>query len=598
MAEIVITRTGNSVNIKDVSAPASHSKLDFTATAGTFYTVLSSDAQAPTTDDTIVIYHKRKGIVGSFAATEFTTPSGADVETIRPLVDALIVSPASSAVATSKTYAEWEALRSTGDLGDYIGQNIIVSDRGDTGLILAVASANAFGLAGIGGFLNPDWQGAGDYSGTPTAFTANQGLWTVALEATLVDGDVVVWNNIHWQVEDFSALAGTSPDTTPLAFTELPGSAANVGYMEEWDAIEFDWANDHIQRRADVRGNDFRMDFASLTEYAYTETISEFQWGRSTTSGNTINSGLCITMNFGGQFIGNAIHPKGEVFGLSGESASQFSHNTVMQRASMSNITLGDGSAVGSCIMETASTMDTMDLSAADCAIGLVRILGGAELSNKTIDTGVSITSCIIGNPMSEPETISASIDGKRTEAGFSNFEATIDIGTNMVLTYDTLANGPFQVGEPISADNGATGNVLADDGVGTMTIERTGATDWYSAANISGGNSTATANILTAYAALVIPPEASHCGILNITSTNPAEEVLLIEGAPTLFDFEIHPESGLILTLAFTPYATALSGSITLPAATLALDGTTGDWAKFRNDETRNNHIDTVQNL
>src|SRR5690349_25056618 len=98
MAEIEITRVGNAVNIKDVSSPESHQKVDFTGNAGEFYTILSSDGQSPESDDSLTIYHNKRGAIGTYAATEFVTPNGADFTIVRPLVDALLLAVAAPSV--------------------------------------------------------------------------------------------------------------------------------------------------------------------------------------------------------------------------------------------------------------------------------------------------------------------------------------------------------------------------------------------------------------------------------------------------------------------------------------------------------------------
>jgi hypothetical protein len=90
MALIEITNTNGAVNIKDVEAPDSHQKLDFSATAGSFDTELVSVSDGAGADDMLVITHASQGRIGAFKAFEFSTPSGADLQTIRPLVEALL----------------------------------------------------------------------------------------------------------------------------------------------------------------------------------------------------------------------------------------------------------------------------------------------------------------------------------------------------------------------------------------------------------------------------------------------------------------------------------------------------------------------------
>lgn len=88
--QIEITRTGNSVAIKDVEAPDSHTNLDFTGDAGSFDTVLSSATGGTDPNDTLTITHDTHGTIGTFTAADFQSPSGADLATVRPFVEALL----------------------------------------------------------------------------------------------------------------------------------------------------------------------------------------------------------------------------------------------------------------------------------------------------------------------------------------------------------------------------------------------------------------------------------------------------------------------------------------------------------------------------
>ena len=55
-------------------------------------------------------------------------------------------------------------------------------------------------------------------------------------------------------------------------------------------------------------------------------------------------------------------------------------------------------------------------------------ILGGIEVSNKAFDPGVLFNGNTIGVPMTETETITENIEGKRAIPGFSDITGTVDI--------------------------------------------------------------------------------------------------------------------------------------------------------------------------
>jgi hypothetical protein len=73
---------------------------------------------------------------------------------------------------------------------------------------------------------------------------------------------------------------GTDPATNASAYQVLPRSTANMGYITEYDQIEYDWTHDWLQYREDIRGNKYRYDFKADTDFA-NNTVSMiplFQW--------------------------------------------------------------------------------------------------------------------------------------------------------------------------------------------------------------------------------------------------------------------------------------------------------------------------------
>ena len=178
-------------------------------------------------------------------------------------------------------YAEAQTLitdynAGTGD-GLAAGSHYFISDKADKGILLLAVTPNQFSLEGQGIFLNPDFQGVGDYTGIPL-FNLNQGVWYAGLEGSLSFADVVFWNGYHYKMIDSGELAGTSPDVTPLAYTVLPKSAANVGYIEEVDFILYDFANDVIIEQHDKRGNKWNPD-----------NVASFQRGNNACANMIIN---------------------------------------------------------------------------------------------------------------------------------------------------------------------------------------------------------------------------------------------------------------------------------------------------------------------
>lgn len=100
MAEYQIIKTGGFVNIKDISAPESFAKLDFTGAVGSFYTRLGSDSGGPANGNTLTIVHAVAGEILTGIVDEFVTPSDASLITLRPIIDALLNTPSTLTPAT------------------------------------------------------------------------------------------------------------------------------------------------------------------------------------------------------------------------------------------------------------------------------------------------------------------------------------------------------------------------------------------------------------------------------------------------------------------------------------------------------------------
>jgi len=236
------------------------------------------------------------------------------------------------------TYTEVQTL-----INDYIAGNGVglvagthykLSDKGDKGIILLAVAPNQFSLEGQGIFLNPDFQGVGDYSGV-SGYNVTRGVWYEDGEnlAIFVNGDIVFWNGLHYKLVDDQSVNLTNPSLNGGAYEVLPKSTANVGYIEEVDFILYDFDNDIIIERHDKRRN-------VVKKHLGAPNITNFQWGNDTVKGNTINTLAYI----------NCINQKGSMYN------NVFTNTTI----SMSNFT----GTLSSCNIFNLSSFNLVDSTA------------------------------------------------------------------------------------------------------------------------------------------------------------------------------------------------------------------------------------------
>jgi hypothetical protein len=235
-------------------------------------------------------------------------------------------------------YTEIEDLKNNSLLEK--GVRYKITDRADNGIVLSAISSNKFSLGGEGVFLNPDFQSVGNYSGVlaevSVAYGNTLGVWQ-STEPGYADGDVVFWDGLHYIVSDAGALAGTDPVSAPLAYTTLPKSAANVGYIEEVDSILYDFTNDQIIWQEDIRGNKWNP-----------SSVSSFQRGNDNVSANIVESNADIDIiNQRGTIRGSTITSKGNSYFLAeNDFIGTFNNNEVS-----SEVQAKDSITINTCII-------------------------------------------------------------------------------------------------------------------------------------------------------------------------------------------------------------------------------------------------------
>ena len=458
-----------------------------------------------------------------------TTPirTFAEGDTIDP---AFLPGGGGGASYTEITYNDMVTAVDTGTLTPG-GWYLITDASGtDLGFLTYAVNENTISVQGVGGYLNADFQAAGDYTGveaeTGVLFMTPIGIWRQSFEeiaipymnltggtfavgdtitgqstgATAVitsdngtdsmtvymtspgvafdgsevldngggvsadmngaagvpdiqQGDVVIWNLLHWQLTDISLLNGTDPATNTAAYTLLAKTAANVGYITAWDVSEFDFHNSWLQYRADLLGNLIRYSKGIDDQnfgYGFS-IIPFFQWGNQTWYGNISNDGAIYQPNSAGfQAAGNVLYPGAFVADnvadkthyfqvntmfpfseyrynnlLATDNYTAYRQNTQQAYSSFNSNTIGDRTEVVNNTLfpnASVSSVSISDNPSVNNAIANNILENGAQLTGITAGANCSISRNKVGQ--------GATLGGSTT------------MGDGAAITDNTLANG------------------------------------------------------------------------------------------------------------------------------------------------------------
>lgn len=532
---------------------------------------------------------------------------------------------------TDITYADMETALGGSTLTP--GQFYRITDAvgTDLGFICQAIRENEITVNGTGGYLNADFQAVGDYGNTPETFNEQNGIWAADNEGGYSQGDVAIWNLLHYQLTDGDAIDGTDPETNTAAYTLLDKATYPETYVEAWDISEFDFANNWIQYRQDLRGNVFKYSKASddIGAGFGEPAILYFQWGRDEWQSNSIEDGYIDQKNFRGSivsckligaeaaiygntsnengFISNVFMDNGGIFDnqINGAGINamyiyggniyentfsteiQLSTCFVYYGADITGLDLSAGGAVFGLYMAAASKVENITLSFA-CqfryqTLGVSSIISNLSLGDSTVsennilENGASLTGITAGANCSISRNKlgqGATLGGSTTMGDGANFN-DLDIRANKTvgnLVLDASVGFSDKVIQ-VSIDAGET---VLDTVNGSRAIP--GFSDIPATIDITG----LTAIDFTA-------AWAQYRGVYNLTSSNATETIAAdsLSNFPTLFPFRLVPASGLTLTLTGTAAASATNGSIVMSGATIVLDGTNGDFVELEADST-----------
>lgn len=113
----------------------------------------------------------------------------------------------------------------------------------------------------------------------------------------IATGDIVFYDSVHYQCINSSLITNDNPSVRVIAWKVLPRSfPSTLGYIEEWDFIEYDLVANMLVCREDKRGNRITLD-KSVTENC--NISSYFQFGNSEVINNYIVGECYIANSFG-----------------------------------------------------------------------------------------------------------------------------------------------------------------------------------------------------------------------------------------------------------------------------------------------------------
>lgn len=431
-----------------------------------------------------------------------------------------------------KTYAQWLSAQGAGTLPG--GQYIIISDKADSGIALTAITATAFSLSGHASYFNADFQNAGDYSGI-AGYAGWLGQWHSGLAAVAIN-KVAIYNCLHYK--NLTGAVGTAPSGDAVNWVVLAKSATN-GYIEEIDAIEYDFANDYITKRADKRGNSLSDDDTTASG-----TIALFQWGNDAVLGNVVtDGGILSCLNNRGNIQYNNLTSSGSL-------TASTNSGTIVQNS------------INSGVFTVTSNTGTIENN----------IVNGGTF------TAASNSGTITHNHINAESTLTATSNSGTIESNILS-EGTITATTNA----GTILQNTLNADATITANlNG--GVSVRECLFSYITATLPVATNYTGKTCISGFSNFNCTISITGLTTLNITTDNNFCGVINVTSGNATEAITDITNRPTLHPFTIYPASGLTLTLTGDAVPTA-ANKIALGAASRILVGTNGDWIEMEQD-------------
>lgn len=153
---------------------------------------------------------------------------------------------------------------------------------------LEAVSTNELSLSGSGYFFNADYDNVGVYTGV-TGYAGQLGCWSLSLLPVI--GNVCIWNNLHY-VNITGANGLTNPSLDAVNWSVLAYSVTN-GYIAEVDTIKYDFSQNRIIERQDLRLNSVTWCIA----FAGYDSFNNFRWGDNKCFLNNLIDSVLVNCN-------------------------------------------------------------------------------------------------------------------------------------------------------------------------------------------------------------------------------------------------------------------------------------------------------------
>jgi len=452
---------------------------------------------------------------------------------------------------------------------------------------------------------------------------------------TIVQGDVVIWNLLHWQLTDAALLDGTNPETNTAAYTILAKGDYPETYVVAWDIAEFDFPNNNLVLRSDTNGN--------YIKYG----ISTFSFGNPNFLSNRSYGGSFYLQNFLGSVTGIVIEDTGVIGCDHSDDESYFTNINIGTNASVSTINLFGESGITTCDLSAAASINNITCgrgtvienniiengasltgitTGANCSISRNKIGQGATLGvNTTMGDGAQITdnslesaANMVSNTFADSVTVfyntigptayvgdniigsstalsynilnaGGSIESTETEDNCQITQNTIEPNAsftdNYVSSGNIVSNNAIYNGVEIS--NKTFSNFFSRNKIGRNFTNTKTFSDQVSDRVLSVGLSTFYESVDITGVTTADFSGLSYVGIYNLTSTNATETLDTVTNFPTLFPFRLAPAPGLTLTVTGTAIAGIGAGQIALTTADVTLIGDNGEYLELVCDAT-----------